>query len=395
MKDPVRKFFDSFRHHFVKGGKFEKYEFIFENIESIFYASEHVTQSAPVVRDTLDVKRYFFLVVVALIPHHVFGAYNAGYQSHLASGLSLDLLPVFFKGLSVLLPMVIVTYAVGYFWEALFATVRKHEISEGLFVSCALFPLTLPPTQPLWQVALGISFGVVIGKEIFGGTGRNFLNPALTGRAFLYFAYPAQTSGEAVWTVLSGAKTVPVDAFTGATPLAVAAATETGSVQHALADVGYTLPKLFFGLYPDSIGASSVLLAIIGALFLISLGIADYRLILGDIIGILFVGVLLNLVATDASMPYLSLNPLYHLLMGGSAFAIVYMSTCPITAPDLNAARWIYGFFIGALTVMVRVLNPAFPEGIGIVILFMNCFAPLLDAIVIKFRLKKRIPNVQ
>jgi Na+-transporting NADH:ubiquinone oxidoreductase subunit B len=313
----------------------------------------------------------------------------------LASGLSLRFFPVFFKGLTVVLPIVIVTYVVGYFWEALFATIRKHEISEGLFVSCALFPLTLPPTQPLWQVALGISFGIVIGKEIFGGTGRNFLNPALTGRAFLYFAYPAQTSGDAVWTVLNGARTAPVDAFTGATPLAISAATESGSVQKALVDAGYTVPKLFFGLYPDSIGASSVLLAIIGAIFLISLGIADYRLVLGDIIGILFTALLLNLVATGASMPYLKLNPIYHLLMGGSAFAIVYMCTCPITAPDMNTARWIYAFLVGALTVLVRVFNPAFPEGVGLVILFMNCFAPLLDAIEVKFRLKKRIPNVQ
>jgi Na+-transporting NADH:ubiquinone oxidoreductase subunit B len=318
-----------------------------------------------------------------------------GYQSHLASGLSPGFFPVIFKGLMVVLPIVIVTYVVGYFWEALFATVRKHEISEGLFVSCALFPLTLPPTQPLWQVALGISFGIVIGKEIFGGTGRNFLNPALTGRAFLYFAYPVQTSGDAAWTVLSGARTAPVDAFTTATPLAVSAATESGSVQEALFDAGYTVSKLFFGLYPDSIGASSVLLAIIGAIFLISLGIADYRLIFGDIVGILCTAFLLNLVATDTSMPYLSLNPFYHLLMGGSAFAIVYMCTCPITAPDLNTARWVYAFLVGALTVVVRVFNPAFPEGVGLVILFMNCFAPLLDAIEVKFRLKRRISNVQ
>ncbi|UCH22770.1 MAG: RnfABCDGE type electron transport complex subunit D, partial [Deltaproteobacteria bacterium] len=332
MMNPVRKFFDSQRKHFEPGGKFEKFSFIFENIEAVFYSSEHTTTAGPHVRDSMDVKRFFFLVIVALLPHYAFGAYNVGYQSYLAAGLQPRFIPVILRGLAVVLPMVIVTYAVGYFWEALFATVRKHEISEGLFVSCALFPLTLPPTQPLWQVALGISFGIVIGKEIFGGTGKNFLNPALTGRAFLYFAYPAQTSGDAVWTVLWGGQTAAVDAFTGATPLAVAAATESGSVHDALLNAGYTLSKLFWGLYPDSIGASSFLLAIIGAIFLVCLKIADYRLIAGSLIGILATASLLNLVAGDASSPYLMLNPIYHLLMGGSAFAMVYMCTCPITA---------------------------------------------------------------
>jgi Na+-transporting NADH:ubiquinone oxidoreductase subunit B len=393
--NPIRKFFDARRRHFEEGGRFEKFYFIFENIESVFYSSERITRTAPLVRDNLDVKRYMFLVIVALLPHYAFGAFNVGYQSRLASGLPPDFWPIVFKGLSVVVPIVTVTYTVGYLWEALFATVRKHEISEGLFVSCALFPLTLPPTIPLWQVALGISFGIVIGKEIFGGTGRNFLNPALTGRAFLYFAYPVQNSGDAVWTVLGAGRTAPVDAFTSATPLAVSAATEYGDIHTSLTEAGYTVSKLFFGLYPDSIGASSVLLCLIGATFLIFLGVADYRIIFGDIIGVLFVGVLVSLVAGEASMPYLNLNPLYHLLIGGAAFGIAYMTTDPVSAPDMNGARWMYGFFIGALTVLIRVFNPAFPEGIGLAILFMNCFAPLLDEIEIKARLKKRIPNVQ
>jgi Na+-transporting NADH:ubiquinone oxidoreductase subunit B len=298
-------------------------------------------------------------------------------------------------GLKTVVPMVAVTYAVGYFWEALFATVRKHEISEGLFVTCALFPLTLPPTQPLWQVALGISFGVVIGKEIFGGTGRNFLNPALTGRAFLYFAYPAQTSGDAVWTVLAADRTAVVDAFTGATPLAVAQAVESGSVVQAWSDAGYSLTKLFFGLYPDAVGASCTLLCIIGALFLITVGVADYRIICGGILGFLATGSLLNLFASPAASPYFGLNPFYHLMVGGAAFGIAYMTTDPVSAPALTGARWVYGFMIGMLTVLIRVFNPAFPEAIGIAILFMNCFAPLLDEIQLKARLRKRIPNVR
>jgi Na+-transporting NADH:ubiquinone oxidoreductase subunit B len=255
-----------------------------------------------------------------------------------------------------------------------------------------LFPLTLPPTLPLWQAALGISFGIVIGKEIFGGTGRNFLNPALTGRAFLYFAYPAQNSGD-VWTVISGGKAA-VDTVSGATPLVISASTNSGTVQQALAEKGYTAAKLFFGLYPDSIGASSTLLCIIGALFLIILGIASYRIILGGAFGVLAMGYLLNIVASDGSMPYLSLNPFYHLLMGGTAFGIAYMATDPVSAPDMNPARWIYGAACGALTVLIRVFNPAFPEGIMLSILFMNIFAPLLDHLVVRMRLGRRVPNV-
>jgi len=393
--NPVKHVFDSQRHHFTKGGRFEKFYFVFENIESVFFAPAAVTSTGPHVRDSLDVKRFMFLVIAALLPHYAFGIFNVGYQSNLASGLPLDFWAMVWVGLKAVVPMVVVTYAVGYVWEALFATVRKHEISEGLFVTCALFPLTLPPTQPLWQVALGISFGIVIGKEIFGGTGRNFLNPALTGRAFLYFAYPAQTSGEAVWTLLAAGRTAAVDAFSGATPLAVAQATDSGSVVQAWADAGYSLAKLFFGLYPDAIGASCTFLCIVGALFLITVGVADYRIICGDILGFLAAATLLNLFASPTSSPYLGLNPFYHLMVGGAAFGIAYMTTDPVSAPAMPGARWVYGFMIGMLTVLIRVFNPAFPEGIGIVILFMNCFAPLLDEIQLTARLKKRIPNVQ
>mgnify|MGYP001590482938 CR=1 FL=1 len=393
--NPVKRLFDSQRHRFSKGGRFEMFYALFENLESVFFAPAAVTSAGPHVRDHLDVKRCMFLVIVALLPHYAFGMFNVGYQSHLASGRPLDFWPMIGVGIQAVVPMVVVTYAVGYFWEALFATVRKHEISEGLFVTCALFPLTLPPTQPLWQVALGISFGVVIGKEIFGGTGRNFLNPALTGRAFLYFAYPAQTSGDAVWTVLAAGRVAPVDAFTGATPLAVAQAVESGSIVQAWSEAGYGLSTLFFGLYPDSIGASCTLLCILGALFLITVGVADVRIICGDILGFLAAGTLLNLVASPAASPYLGLNPVYHLMVGGAAFGIAYMTTDPVSAPALTGARWVYGFMIGMLTVVIRVFNPAFPEGIGIVILFMNCFAPLLDEIQLKARLRKRIPNVR
>ena len=389
----VKKFFDSQRRHFVGDGRLHRWFPFFEAMETVFLASDRVTEQPPHTRDSLDVKRYMALVIFALLPHLFFGIFNAGYQSQLAAGQSLSLIPVVIRGLWIVMPLVIVSYVVGFSWEVLFAVVRKHEISEGLFVSAMLFPLILPPTLPLWQAALGISFGIVIGKEIFGGTGRNFLNPALTGRAFLYFAYPAQNSGD-VWTAVGTGTATAIDSLTGATPLAIAAVTETGIVEQVLMDKGYTLSKLFFGLYPDSIGASSTFLCIIGGTFLMLIGVASYRIIFGDIIGMLFMGFLLNLIATPNAMPYFSLNPFYHLLIGGSAFGIAYMTTDPVSAPDINGARWIYGFFIGALTVLIRVFNPAFPEGIMLAILFMNIFAPLLDHIAIRIRLSRRVPNV-
>ena len=389
-----KNFFDTLRKHFVDGGKLEKLYPLYEAIETIFFAPAKVTEQGPHVRDSLDVKRFMTLVIVALIPHLLFGIYNAGYQSHLASGLSLQLVPVFIKGLWIVLPIMIVTYVVGFFWEILFAVIRKHEISEGLFVTCMLFPLILPPTIPLWQVALGISFGIVIGKEIFGGTGRNFLNPALTGRAFLFFAYPVQMSGDAVWTVISGVKEKAVDAFSGATPLALSALTGVHEqIEVSLADSGYTFLKLFFGKYPGSIGATSTLLCIVGAAFLIILGIASYRIIFGGVLGVLAAGFFLNSIATESSAAWFSVNPFYHLVMGGVAFGLAYMATDPVSSPDMNTAKWIYGFLIGVLTVLIRVFNPAFSEGAMLAILFMNLFAPLLDIIVISFRLKKRVPN--
>ncbi|KPJ78013.1 MAG: Na(+)-translocating NADH-quinone reductase subunit B [Deltaproteobacteria bacterium SG8_13] len=391
----IEKLFESWRKHFENGGRFERWYPFFESIESVFFAPARVTENAPNVRDHLDVKRFMMLVIVALLPHYAFGVYNVGHLAHLASGLSTDFGAVVFTGLKTVVPLVVVTYMVGFFWETLFAVVRKHEISEGLFVSCALFPLTLPPTIPLWQAALGISFGIVIGKEIFGGTGRNFLNPALTGRAFLYFAYPAQLSGDAVWTQLLAGRNAPVDAFTSATPLAIAAVTDRlGDAQSALADSGYSITTLLVGTYPGSIGGTSTLLCIVGAVFLIILGIANYRIVVGCVAGLLATGFFLNLVAPEGSLPYLAVNPIYHLLMGGAMFGFAYMATDPVSAAHMPVSKWVFGFLIGALTVLIRVFNPAYPEGVGLAILFMNLFAPLLDHIEIKIRLKKRVPNV-
>lgn len=391
----LRAFFDSQREHFTGDGKLARCYPFYEAIETIFFSVDTVSRNGPHVRDSLDVKRFMTLVILALLPLLFFGIYNAGYQSHRLTGQPVGITDVFIRGLVIVLPLVIVCYVVGFFWEVVFAVVRKHPISEGLFVTCMLFPLTLPPTIPLWQAALGISFGIVIGKEIFGGTGRNFLNPALTGRAFLFFAYPAQMTGDPVWIVTEAIKASAVDTFSGATPLAISSLTEAYRSIHAgLAEGGYTFLTLLLGRYPGSIGATSSLLCIIGGAALILMGIASYRIIFGGLLGVLLTGWVLYLIPTDGAVPWMALNPFYHLVMGGFAFGIVYMATDPVSAPDMDGAKWIYGFLIGLLTVLIRVFNPAFVEGVMLAILFMNLFAPLLDHVEVKLSLRRRVPNV-
>lgn len=397
----LRRFFDSQRPHFQSGGRLARYLPLFEAIETVFFTPAEVSPGGPHVRDNLDVKRFMTLVIVMLLPHLFFGMYNTGYQALLAAGREPQPVTCLLIGLTHVIPLVLVTYAVGFAWEVLFAVIRGHGMSEGLFVTCMLFPLTLPPTTPLWQVALGISFGIVIGKEIFGGTGRNFLNPALTGRAFLFFAFPVRMSGDAVWTAeaiwrsAGAGMDKAVDAVTAATPLAVAALTPTGSpIQVALHDAGYGFWKLFWGIYPGSVGGTATWLCLMGAVALCLMGIANYRIVVGGIFGILCTGIVFNLVAKEGGNPWLGLNPCYHLVMGGFAFALAYMATEPVSGPDMDAARWVYGFLIGALTLLIRVFNPAFPEGAMLAVLFMNLFAPLMDHVVVQARLRKRMINV-
>ena len=391
----IRNFFNSQRKHFKPEGRLARFEPFFEAMERVFFGVDEVTLQAPHPRDSLNVQRYMMLVIVALLPCLFFGMYNVGLQAFKAAGQPLQFWPMVWLGARRVMPLVVISYLFGFGWEIVFAAVRRHPISEGVFVTAMLFPLTLPPTTPWWQAAIGISFGVVIGKEVFGGTGRNFLNPALTGRAFLYFAYPVQMSGDTVWTAVIEKGTAAVDAITAATPLVVAsAAQKMETVSNALEGAGYDWSTLFLGFYPASIGASSTLLCMVGAVALILLGVASYRIILGDILGVLVMGYALNIIATEASMPYLSMNPWYHLIMGGTAFGIAFMTTDPVSAPDTHAARWIYGFCIGALTVLIRVFNPAYPEGIMLAILFMNVFAPLIDHLVVRIRINQRIPNV-
>ena len=380
--------------NFEKGGKFQKYYPLYEAIESFLFSTKNNTKKGAHTRDSLDTKRYMGIVIFALKPALAFGIFNTGYQAHLAGGLSLDLLPVILTGLKLVLPLIVVSYAVGLFWEFLFSIVRGHEINEGFLVTGLLFPLILPASMPLWQAAVGISFGVIVGKEVFGGTGRNFLNPALTARAFLFFAYPSKISGE-VWTAIVVAKDKVVDGFSGATALAVAAAApKSVAVEQSLESAGFTLSKLFWGFVPGSIGETSVIAILLGAGLLLITGIGSWRSMLGCVLGLVGMTMVLNIFATPESVPFLHLSPLWHLTMGGFAFGAVFMATDPVSSPALKQSHLIYGILIGVLCVIIRCVNPAYPEGMMLAILLMNVFAPLIDHVILQKKLKRRVPNV-
>lgn len=390
----IKNIFNAQRKHFEGDGKLAFLKPLFDATETFFFIPGETTEYPPYARDAIDLKRFMSVVLVALIPPLVFGIYNAGYHTNLACGLPLDFMSVFINGLKVVLPLIIVSYGVGFFWETVFASIRKHPISEGLLVTGLLFPLTLPPTIPLWQAALGMTFGIVIGKEIFGGTGRNIFNPALVGRAFLFFAYPAKMSGN-VWVAADASCGNAVDIVTGATPLACTSIIPPyENIEATLHNAGFTLKTLFVGGYPGSIGGTSALCILSGAIILIFFGIASFRIIAGGVAGVLLTGLLLNLAAGPDTLPWFSINPMYHLVTGGFLFGIVYMATDPVSAPGMEKSKWIYGMAIGVLTVLIRVVNPAYPEGVMMAILFMNLFAPLMDHVEINLRLKKRIPNV-
>jgi len=391
----LRHVFEKNRGHFLEGGKLNKLEPLFEAVETIFFIPAIKTKALPFIRDSIDLKRFMSVVLLALMPPFFFGLYNVGFQSHLASGESLNLFACFFSGLAAVLPMVIVSYTVGFFWEILFSIIRRHPISEGFLVTGLLFPMILPPTVPLWQVAVGISFGVVIGKEVFGGTGRNIFNPALTARAFLFFAYPSKMSGAGVWVYLSDSAASSVNAVTGATPLALTTLVSTfENLELMLKQAGFSLLTLFIGNYPGSVGGTSALFCLLGAFILLITGVASYRIIIGGVIGLVSCGFILNLLGGHSLNAWSNVNPIYHLVSGGFAFGIVYMATDPVSAPGTDSSKWVYGFLIGFLTVLIRVYNPAYPEGVMMAILFMNLFSPLFDFIEIRYRLRKRIPNV-
>ena len=389
----LRKILDKQEHLFTKGGKLEKLYPLWEANDTFLFTSDTVTKTGPHVRDGLDSKRMMSMVIVALMPCLIYGAYNVGLQEALANGQPTgDLFGLFVSGFVTILPIIIVSYVAGGFWEVLFSIIRRHEINEGYLVTGLLIPLILPATIPLWQVAVGASFGVVIGKEIFGGTGMNILNPALTARAFLYFSYPAQISGDKVWIFSQP------DGYSGATPLGVAALTETGGdAVQTMTDFAqnmgtdYDFSTMFWGAIPGSIGETSVVAILIGAVFLIITGVGSWRIMLSVIIGALVTAGLLSLIPGAELPGILSLPAHYHLVMGGLLFGAVFMATDPVSAARTKTGKIIYGFLIGVLTILIRLWNPAYPEGVMLAILFMNVFAPLIDHYVVQANVKRRL----
>ena len=392
----VRDLLDKQKPLFQKGGKFENLYYLYEAGETFMFSPNHTTSiKGAQVKDAIDLKRLMITVVIAMIPCLLFGIYNVGHQHFLAVGESVSFGDKFLLGLKLVLPIVIVAYAAGGIVEAVFAVIRKHPINEGFLVTGMLIPLIVPPTLPLWQVALATVFAVVIAKEVFGGTGMNILNVAMTARAFLYFAYPAQISGDQVWTYL-GDK-APVDGFSGATALGVAyqssidgevvinsLATHNASISDNL----YSFANMFMGFIPGSIGETSTLMVLIGAAILVLTRVGSWKIMLSAFAGTYVMALVMNLFGSNT---YMELPAHYHLVMGGVAFGIVFMATDPVTASQTELGKWIYGFFIGVLTVIIRVTNPAYPEGIMLAVLFMNVFAPLIDYYIVKANKTRRL----
>ncbi|SFP89933.1 Na+-transporting NADH:ubiquinone oxidoreductase subunit B [Geopseudomonas sagittaria] len=397
----VREYLDKIEHNFEKGGKYEKWYALYEAVDTFFYRPGSVTKTTAHVRDGIDLKRMMITVWLCTFPAMFFGMWNVGYQANLIFAQSPELLAAqdgwrfsligalagfdpnslwdcFIQGAAYFLPIYLVTFIVGGFWEVLFASIRRHEVNEGFFVTSVLFALILPPSIPLWQVALGISFGVVIAKEVFGGTGKNFLNPALAGRAFLFFAYPAQLSGDGVWTA--------VDGYVGATSLSLGAA---GGVE-AIVGQGITWMDAFIGTIHGSVGETSTLAIFIGGAVLLLTKIASWRIVAGVMIGMVATSTLFNVIGSDTN-PMFAMPWHWHLVVGGFAFAMLFMATDPVSASMTNTGKWLFGALIGLMVVLIRVVNPAFPEGMMLAILFANLFAPLIDHFVVQANIKRRL----
>ena len=374
---------------FVEEGKPLSWAYpVWEAADTIFFSTNKQTSKGPHIRDNMDIKRTMFFVVIALIPCYLFGAYNIGYLNALALDIDRGLLANTFFGFGYVLPILIATFVAGAVCELTFAIIRKHEVNEGFLVSCALIPLTMPPDVPLWQVFIGTSFGIIIGKEIFGGVGTNVFNPALTARAFMYFAFPTKISGDKVWAV-------GPDGYSGATALAIPANPveyDTASNLFAAStQFDFSLMNMFWGLIPGSIGETNKLLILGGAFFLIYCGIASWRIIVSSVIGLVFTAFIFNLLSGFSTNAMLTITPLQHLLIGSFLFGTVFMATEPVTSSHTNTGRWIYGFLIGVLTVIIRSINPAYPEGVMLAILIMNMFAPLIDYYVVQSNIKMRL----
>ena len=395
----LRNILDKQKPKFQKDGKFEKFHYLFEAAETFLYVPNLVTKKKGVqVKDMIDLKRMMMTVVVAMIPCLLFGIWNVGHQHFIAVGTTASFFEKIIIGSKVVLPIVLVSYTAGGLVEVIFSTIRKHPINEGFLVSGMLIPLIMPPTIPLWQVALATVFSILIAKEVFGGTGMNILNVALTARVFLYFAYPSDISGD-VWTYY-GDKTELISGYSGATPLALGATTVDGTNTEEVIllfdqysntinqDGFYSFINMFIGIIPGSIGETSTLMCLIGALILILTGVGSWKIILSVFIGSYFMSFIFNLIGLNQ---FMLLPPEYHLVIGGLAFGAVFMATDPVTAAQTERGKWIYGFLIGVLTIIVRLFNPAYPEGIMLAVLFMNVFAPYIDHYVVLANKKRRL----
>ncbi len=375
----LRNLLDKVEPNFTGNGKYAKFYSLYEMADAFLFTPADKTKNGPHIRDAIDLKRVMSFVVIAMLPALLFGIFNVGRQVS-ENGTIIE---IFLSGLPIVIPIILTSYIVGGFWEMIFAVVRKHEINEGFLVTGMLIPLVMPPTIPLWMVALATTFGVVIGKEIFGGTGYNIFNPALVARAFIFFAYPGAISGDRVWTV---------DGISQATPL-LQAASEQGSRALELLENQFNWWDMFYGFIPGSIGETSTLAILIGGIFLLITRIGNWRIMAGTLLGMVLTAYLTNVFgdAVASSNPMLFLPAEYHLVMGGFAFGLVFMATDPVSAAQTDRGRWIYGVLIGFMCVIIRAINPAYPEGMMLAILFANAFSPLIDYFVMKSHIKQRL----
>lgn len=376
----LRKKLDKIKPHFEEGGKLSKLRSVFEGFESFMFVPNKVTLKGSHIRDNIDLKRTMIIVVIALLPALLFGAYNTGLQHFRSTGVDPAVFQAFWFGFLRILPLIIVSYGVGLGIEFIAAQIRGHEINEGFLVTGMLIPLIMPIDVPLWMLALGTAFAVILGKEVFGGTGMNVFNPALLARAFVFFSYPGWMTGDNVWTegLVKGHNII--DGFSGATPLSMSAAGDLSGLPSFM--------EMFIGTIPGSVGETSTVAILLGAMILIISGIGSWKIMVSVFTGGLLMGLLLNAVAANQ---YMELPFYYHFVMGGFAFGAVFMATDPVTATQTEKGKWIYGLMIGILSVLFRVLNPAYPEGVMLAILLMNTFAPLIDYFVIQSNIKRRM----
>ena len=376
----LRKKLDKLKPHFTEGGRFSKFRSVFEGFESFIFVSDKVTFKGSHVRDNIDLKRVMTVVIIALIPSLLFGCYNTGLQHFRSVGIDAGLLQNFWFGFLKILPLLVVSYGVGLGIEFAAAQIRGHEINEGFLVSGLLIPLVMPVDVPLWMLALATAFAVILGKEVFGGTGMNIFNPALLARAFLFFSYPGWMTGDRVWTAGLTKGEGIIDGFSGATPLALSAAGQTDSLPSFM--------EMLIGTIPGSIGETSTIAILIGALVLIVTGVGSWKIIFSVFAGGLAATLLFNAVAVN---PFMEIPAHYHFVMGGFAFGAVFMATDPVSGSQTETGKYIYGFLIGVLSILIRVVNPAYPEGVMLAILLMNMFAPLVDYYVVQSNIKRRL----